>query len=125
MDNNAASDVTAAVDVPRRLQPQPQSVPSSVKDRAVRRLLHAMRDGWLVEACLVETARVFAADAHRNGLRAEQMVVALKDMWNDLPEVRGAVQVVDVRQLLNELVTRCIRDFYDGSASDGSTRQGD
>jgi hypothetical protein len=33
-------------------------------------------------------------------------------VWSDLPEVRGAAQVVDVGRLLSQLVTRCIHEFY-------------
>ena len=93
----------------------PQEALSLSTVRALRRLLHAFRDGWLVEARLADAARMIAEDAHRDGLRAEQMVIAIKDVWSELPEVRGSAQVVDVQRLLSQLVTRCIHEFYEPS----------
>ena len=92
-----------------------QDVLSLSTGRALRRLLNAFRDGWPVEARLADAARMIAEDAHRQRLRAEQMVVAIREAWSDLPEVRGAAQVVDVQRLLSQVVTRCIREFYEPS----------
>src|SRR5687767_13141359 len=112
MEQRAASDITLQ-SAPARAAAASQELLSLSTGRALRRLLSAFRDGWLVEARLAEAARMVAEDAHRRGLRAEQMVVAIKEAWSDLPEARGAAQVVDVQRLLSQVVTRCIHEFYE------------
>lgn len=62
------------------------------------------------EAPLREAAREIAAEAAARGLRAEDLVVAFKQLWTSIPALsplrrRG-------RPLLDELVTLCIDEFY-------------
>jgi hypothetical protein len=77
----------------------------------VRRVLHAYREGWLLEERLAAAARMAAADAHRRGVSAEWMLVALEREWAALEDVRR-LAVPDARELLSRLVTLCIRAYY-------------
>ena len=79
---------------------------------AVRRVLHALRDGWVLEHHVGRAARMIAADAHRHGLRAEEMLVALTRECAGLARARRAPEGGDARNLAQRLVTLCIHEFY-------------
>ena len=53
-----------------------------------------------------------AADARAKGMHAEQLLVALKDIWYSIPDLAthhgGDVQT----RLLQQLVARCIQEYY-------------
>jgi hypothetical protein len=86
----------------------------------VRRTLHALRDGWLLEDRLRRAARMIAEDARRHRACAEQMVVALKrewPVWVDSPQLSRDARAQD---LARRLVTLSIHEFYASSAADGS-----
>ena len=57
----------------------------------VRRVLHAYREGWLLEERLVAAARMAAEDARLRGVPAERMLVALK---RDYPVILTNVGMV-------------------------------
>jgi hypothetical protein len=79
---------------------------------AVRRLLQALRDGWLADSLVADVARAIAEDAHRRGVRAEQMLIALKETWAVLGEVREPAGTAERRRLLSRLVTLAIYYEY-------------
>lgn len=86
---------------------------------AMRRLLHAFREGWLLEERLATVARMAVADARNAGLRAEQMLVVLKAQWAMLDEVR-ALPGADVRYLRDRLVSLSILAYYEGERRRGA-----
>jgi hypothetical protein len=53
-----------------------------------------------------------AADARGKGMQAEQLLVALKEMWYSMPEVSSASSAVVENALLQELISRCIQEYY-------------
>lgn len=77
----------------------------------IRRVLHAYREGWVLEARLATAARMVAEDARRRGVAAERMLVALKRAWAALDDVRR-LPALDARDLLGRLVTLSIGAFY-------------
>src|SRR5215207_2826350 len=53
-----------------------------------------------------------AQEARTKGIRAEQLLIVLKDIWYSLPEL-AATTASDVENtLLQELISRCIREYY-------------
>jgi hypothetical protein len=86
----------------------------------VRRVLHAYREGWLLEERLAAAARMAAEDARRRGVAAEGMLVALKREWAALDDARR-LAVLDAQALLSRLVTLSIRAYY-GRARAGGRR---
>jgi hypothetical protein len=53
-----------------------------------------------------------AADARGKGIRAEQLLLALKDIWYSLPQL-ATHPATDVRsRLLQQLIARCIQEYY-------------
>ena len=76
----------------RSLEGDPASVPL---DDALRDALSAM-----------------AHEARTQGMRAEQILVALKDLWASLPPVRRAAGRAQQTALLQRAVTLCINEYY-------------
>jgi hypothetical protein len=53
-----------------------------------------------------------AADARSKGLQAEQLLLALKDIWYSLPQL-STHPANDVQtRLLQQLIARCIQEYY-------------
>ena len=77
----------------------------------LRRVLHAYREGWLLEERLTAAARMVVEDARRRGLPAEGMLVALKREWAALDDARHPT-APDAQSLLDCLVTLSIRTYY-------------
>jgi hypothetical protein len=79
---------------------------------ALWRVLNALRDGWFLEDRLRDVARMIAADARARGLRAEQMLVALKREWPKLLECRRVPAEAELHMLAERLTSFCIHEYY-------------
>ena len=90
----------------------------SVADRARR--AGDRRDG--VE--LGEPMRAVCYTARRCGLRAEQLLVVLKDAWRRLPEVRR-LNRYESEELLTGVIHDCIEEFYADGPRKEATRGSD
>jgi hypothetical protein len=53
-----------------------------------------------------------AADARQKGLQAEQLLVALKDIWYSLPHLSTQPGNDVQTRLLQQLIARCIQEYY-------------
>jgi len=53
-----------------------------------------------------------ADEARRKGIHAERLLVALKDIWYSLPPIAGASSTDISSSLLQDLVSRCIHEYY-------------
>jgi hypothetical protein len=53
-----------------------------------------------------------AADARQKGMHAEQMLVALKDIWYSMPDLATHQGSETQTKLLQQLVARCIQEYY-------------
>lgn len=53
-----------------------------------------------------------AIEARRKGIHAERLLVVLKDMWYALPPIAGGSSNDVSHALLQELVSRCIHEYY-------------
>ena len=92
--------------------PMDTSVVSASATVGIWRVLNAMRDGWFLEKRLREVARMIAADARARGLRAEQMLIALKRDWPKLLEHRRVPGEAELGMLCERLVSFCIIEYY-------------
>ena len=63
-------------------------------------------------AALQPTLREISAEARERGIHAEQMIVLLKDLWFQLPEIRSAAPGDQQPEMLQRAVTLCIREYY-------------
>ncbi|MEO6877857.1 MAG: hypothetical protein ABI205_05205 [Gemmatimonadaceae bacterium] len=53
-----------------------------------------------------------AAEARTKGILAERLLVTIKDVWYSLPEVAKSRSGASENALLQELVSRCIHEYY-------------
>jgi hypothetical protein len=53
-----------------------------------------------------------ADEARKKGIQAERLLVILKEIWYSLPEVAKAQSPEAENALLQELISRCIQEYY-------------
>jgi hypothetical protein len=53
-----------------------------------------------------------ADEARRKGIHAERLLVVLKELWYSMPPIAGASSTDTSHSLLQELVSRCIHEYY-------------
>jgi hypothetical protein len=61
---------------------------------------------------LRRAVRLLCDEAHRRGLRAEQVIVLLKEAWGSLPDVQVLAPGEERRESLSRIVSLCIDEFY-------------
>lgn len=74
-------------------------------------LQRCLATGGEMEAVRPALRRV-AAEARERHMLAEQLLVSLKDVWHELPQVRAATDPEEQQRVLQRLVTLCIREYY-------------
>ena len=55
-----------------------------------------------------------AVDARKKGIQAEQLLLVLKDVWYSLPELATRPGDDVQTRLLQQLIARCIQEYYAG-----------
>lgn len=53
-----------------------------------------------------------ALDARQKGIQAEQLLIALKDIWYSLPHLSTQPGNDIQTRLLQQLIARCIQEYY-------------
>ena len=53
-----------------------------------------------------------ATEAREKDILPEHVLIALKDLWNALPEVRSMSDSADQIRVLQRVVTMCIKEYY-------------
>jgi hypothetical protein len=61
---------------------------------------------------LRDLLRRAAADARKRGVLAEQLLLALKDVWYSLPQLSTQPGNEVQTRLLQQLIARCIQEYY-------------
>lgn len=95
------------------LEPTPTS-PSldATTVQALRAMLGRSAANGSHDARLDDLLCTTAADARNKGIRVEQLLIMLKDIWYALPEVAARTASDVDNALLQDLISRCIRDYY-------------
>ena len=75
---------------------------------ALRAYLQDSRDPARLQASLL----VIATEARTRAILPEQLLVVLKGIWSDLPEVRSTTSSREHIDLLQRVVTMCIKEYY-------------
>lgn len=78
----------------------------------IQSTLTSFLEGTVTDGRVCETFSLLAAEADARQLRAEGMLVALKQIWNALPQVRALQDPQRRDQLLAHLVRLCIDSYY-------------
>jgi hypothetical protein len=76
--------------------------------RALRDYLHNSEHPSALQSSLLHVA----TEARARGIRPEQLLVALKETWNALPEVVAMHDSRERMRLLQDVVTMCIKEYY-------------
>lgn len=66
------------------------------------------------DASLRTALHAVSQEARAQQMRAEQLLVALKDVWYSLPQIKDAGEGEREHRLLQRVVTLCIREYYGG-----------
>lgn len=92
--------------------PPSSRYPSSETLELVRTSLSRYLRGDDKDEQVCEALLVLAREAQERRLNAEHMLVAFKDVWSKLPEVRAIRGEADERRLREHLITLCIDSYY-------------
>lgn len=76
----------------------------AVMQRAVRRGDH----GQELQAVLSRAA----TEAREKDIHAEQLLIIMKDLWYSLPDLSSLQDTQRQTELLQELISRCISQYY-------------
>ena len=87
------------------------SLPAEALD-AMRRAMVAYTERPGESAGLRTALRAVAVEAQRRHIRAEQLIIALKQVWHAVPEVQQASTQQEQDRLLDRLITACIEEYY-------------
>ena len=91
-----------------------QTPPSRLEPATIEAVRVALREHLVsgssaaLQACLL----VMASEAREKSIPAEQVLIALKAVWNMLPEVRAMTNSNEQVRLLQRVVTMCIKAYY-------------
>jgi hypothetical protein len=91
-----------------------QDPPSRLSDDTTQSMRVALRD-YLASGSSSEVQPALvrlAVDAREKSMPPEQVLIALKEIWNALPEVRAMNDTENQIRLLQRVVTMCIREYY-------------
>lgn len=88
----------------------PQLEPASVQTLESALLTYLANPSEAVP--LQDVLRTIAAEAREKRMQAEHLLIALKDIWFDLPPIKKAPDNEAQTQLLQRVVSLCIREYY-------------
>ena len=100
--------------MPQDLTPRPEAG-EPVSPETVAALRSAIRlhlAGSSPNNQLGEALHRLSGEAHAKGIRAEQLIILLKQVWGELPEVSRTLEPHERQQVLARLVTLCIDEYY-------------
>ncbi len=91
-----------------------QTPPSRLDDDTIDAVRAALREYLTTGSSSVLQAPLvrMASDAREKTMLPEHVLIALKEVWNALPEVRAMSDAAERIQLLQRVVTMCIKEYY-------------
>jgi len=94
----------------------PDSTPGPQLSSSAVTALRSALVGFLADErhdeSLHSALRAVAREARASRIHAEQLLVALKDVWYGLPAIRDSQDNEKQHRLLQRVVTLCIREYY-------------
>jgi hypothetical protein len=82
-------------------------------ERAVRNEMRRIRAlSPMASSTLRSELREICADAKRLDMRAELLVIAIKKVWQEIPETRSFARPREMDSVLNDAVTMTLDEFY-------------
>ncbi len=119
-----SSRILLRVDTPLTPRTIPESTIAALRELLVRMVGDepernaegALRAGGDVRRAL----RVLCDDARANCIRVEQIVIAIKQGWSSLHSEHPRARSAGPDELLNQVITLCIDEYYGDSGTVGS-----
>ncbi|HMC57425.1 MAG TPA: hypothetical protein VKH19_19745 [Gemmatimonadaceae bacterium] len=96
----------------RDFTPQRPELDAASVDTLARALAKYLEDDEGADLLLV--LRHIAEEARSRHMHAEQLLVALKDVWYSLPAIRNSPEGEQQNRILQRVITLCIRQYYAG-----------
>ena len=90
----------------------PVQIPSDATLASLRNALRTHLAGRPTGGELRRALQALCTEAHDRGLRAEELLVRLKQVFYQLPEVQELSHGSDRNDLLNRVVSACIEEYY-------------
>lgn len=94
--------------------------PATIRD-TLERVLYAP-EGDQQPRLLADASRRLSSEARREGVKPEQLIVAVKQAWAELPEARARRLTPAHGALLERLISLCITEYYDSDGNPPQTR---
>ena len=92
-----------------------QTPPSRLDDASIDALRASLR-AYLQDSKdasgLQPSLLMIATEARARAILPEQLLVVLKEVWSGLPEVRSITSSREQINLLQRVVTMCIKEYY-------------
>jgi hypothetical protein len=66
----------------------------------------------LAYSTLRSELRAVCAEARRLDMRAEQLVVVIKEVWNSIPAARSHARPADAQSLLSRVVSYAVDEYF-------------
>lgn len=92
-----------------------QTPPSRLDDATLEQLRAALGHYLIDDTSSHELRDVLlrmASEAHEKAILPEHLLIALKEVWNGLPQVRAMPDGAQQVRLLQRVVTMCIKVYY-------------
>jgi hypothetical protein len=93
-------------------RPEPGGLISPESVVALREAIRLHLAGSSPNNYLGDALHRLSGEAHAKGIRAEQLIILLKQVWGEMPEVTRALEPYERQQVLARLVTHCINQYY-------------
>jgi hypothetical protein len=91
-----------------------QTPPSRLDDATIDAVREALREYLATASSSALQAALLrmASEAREKAMFPENVLVALKDTWSRLPEVRALTDPIEQSRMLHRVVTMCIQEYY-------------
>jgi hypothetical protein len=96
----------------RPQEPNGGRYPSRTTLELLRTALGHYLGGAIGDEQVCDVLAVLAREAQERQLHAEHMLVAFKQVWNDMPQVHAIRNTEERKRLLDHLVKLCIDAYY-------------
>jgi hypothetical protein len=93
---------------------KPASLHSNI-EQAIRDEMRSVRTLDALPSTLREDLRSICVSAKTLDMRAELLVIAIKKVWQEIPEARSFARPVEMDTMLSEVVTMALEEFYGAS----------
>ena len=93
--------------------PETPALDSAIVEELRAALARSVATGNHEDSLKAVLARA-ATDARGKGILAEQLLLVMKEIWYGLPEISNRTGNETQTRLLQQLIARCIQEYYAG-----------